>query len=234
MALRRWMLLLLGLMGSMLAAAALYISAEGTLVSGPQSPIVTESVMQNDFALPAVIPGTALLAERISSYDGPYLEDGSDREVVNVAALHVCNTASRMIQNVLITLQCEDALYVFYGEDIPPGKTVVLLEREGREYEHGDCTGILGWQVLSIEEELNCVTVTEQSMGTLVVTNRSDDTLHNLCLRYKSWLSPPDVYVGGITYKTIIPVLLPGQTLHLYPPHYAAGYSKIVSVTAAP
>lgn len=70
-------------------------------------------------------------------------------------------------------------------------------------------------------------------MGTVLVSNSADRTLYDVQLYYKSWLSPPDVYMGGITYAAGIPVLLPGQTVCLYPPHYAAGYTKVLFVTAA-
>jgi hypothetical protein len=76
------------------------------------------------------------------------------------------------------------------------------------------------------------IRITDQAMGTIVVTNVSDKVLRNVCIYYKSWLSPPDVYMGGITYMEQVPVLMPGQTQYRYPRHYASGYSRVVSVTS--
>ena len=74
------------------------------------------------------------------------------------------------------------------------------------------------------------VLVSERAMGTVIVTNATEEPLNNICLYYKSWYSPQNILIGGIKYSVSIPVLAPGQTEYLYPPHYAIGYSKVVSV----
>ncbi len=227
-------MLILGLVGSVLATAVLYISAESILVEDAVFPVGTEPLqsVSADIRLPVPVPGTTLQIQRISSYEGPFLEDGSDTEVVNVAALHVYNAGDREITKARITLRQGNAHYVFYGEHFPPGTTVVLLEQEARTYQHGAVTYCTGWQEAAVCKQQEGILVTDKSMGTVVVTNLTDRTIQNICLYYKSWLSPPDVYMGGITYKAEIAELLPGQTQYLYPSHYATGYSKVVSVTA--
>lgn len=229
MALRRAVLLILGFAGSILAAVALYICSVGTLAAAPEATEPSHTAMT--VSLPLAVPGTSLIAEQISSYDGPFLEDGSDREVVNVAALHVYNAGEYPILKALITLRCDDELYVFYGEHIPPGARTVLLEQQAGNYRQSEYIALNGWQVVDTSQQATDIMISDRSVGTVVVTNLSNQTRENVRLYYKVWLSPPDVYMGGIVYWAEIPILLPGQTLYLYPAHYAAGYTKVVSVT---
>ncbi len=184
--------------------------------------------------LPVTVPGTTLLAKQLSAYEGPFLEDGSGREVVNIAALHIYNTGDREVRNACITLQTEKDSYVFYGEHIPVGASVVLLEIHAGAYQQSAIKDCSGWQETTDQKQVEGLFITDKDNGTLVVTNTSDRTLHNLRLYYKSWLSPPDVYMGGITHCVTIPMLTPGQTEMLCPDRYATGYSKVVSVVEDP
>lgn len=225
------MLLILGIAGSLLMAWVLWEVAQNDLTKETFAP---DQVTPNGFNLPLTIPGTTLQLKEISAYEGPFLEDGSGQEVVNIAALHVYNTGEREVRNACITLQLENDDYVFYGEHIPPGATVVLLEMHTAAYQKGSITDYSGWQETTEQEQLTGLHITDKDNGTLIVTNTSNQTLRNVCLYYKSWLSPPDVYMGGITYSVMIPLLAPGQTEMLCPDHYATGYSKVVSVVATP
>jgi len=227
---KRFALLILGLAGSALAAVVLYISVEGALPVH----VPTMEEPQTFITLPYAVPGTDLLVEKISYYEGPFLEDGTDREVVDIPALHIYNTGNDKILRTCITLHMSDSVYVFYGEHLLPGATTVLLEKDAKCYRKGDISSCTGWQEKERDDSLEGVQITEVNMGTLAVTNLTEKKLNNLCLYYKSWLSPPDVYMGGITYRIHIPEILPGQTEYLYPYHYAAGYTKVVSVTSDP
>lgn len=240
MALKRVALLVLGTIGSFFAVTMLYISAEGIIAGKerPQFSTFTEPLQENlvtttDCVFPYKVPGTTLIAQKIFPYDGPFLEDGSDREVFDVAALQICNIGSREISKAYIEIKLDDSILTFYGEHIPPGIPVLLLECDAKTYGQGSLTACTGWQIVS---ESNIVTekeisITDRPMGTVAVTNLTEHSIHSICLYYKSWLSPPNIYVGGITYFVNIPILEPGQTEYLYPQHYASGFSKIVSVT---
>ena len=236
MAVKRTLLLILGLVGSLAAVTALYVSAVGTLMvyNTPQLP--TASLPQKfataEISLPTVLSDTTLLLQNLYAYDGPFLENGSDAEVVNVAALQVCNIGDRELLKVHITLIMDTESYVFCGEHIPPGIPVVLLETDGKAFQKDGIIYCAGWQETKTQEPLEGIAVADRAMGTLVVTNLTNRTFYNVRVHYKSWLSPPDVYVGGITYEVQIPVLRPGQTEYLYPFHYATGFSKVVCVTA--
>lgn len=189
--------------------------------------------VRREIQLPYAVPGTTLIAEKISGYDGPFFEDGTDKEVVNICALHVKNVGIKEVRNAAIFLSREDAGLAFYAEHIPPGATVVLLEITAAPFYEGSFAACTGSQMITTDNGvLQEIAITDKSLGTLIVTNISDQPLYNLNLYYKAWLSPPDVYVGGISYSVQLPLLMPGQTAYLYPNHYASGYSKVVSATA--
>lgn len=235
MGLRRVILLTLGVLGSVLSGSGLYFSAEDCLnqILNEDYAVKKESVitLSESVSLPVAISGTNLIAQEISSYEGPFLEDGTDREVVNVAALHVHNSGNTEVYKARIALFWSDGFYIFEADHIPAGETVVILESSGSLYRQGNYIQCNGWQELghgvAVSED---VSVTDIALGTVVVNNLTDETLRNVCVYYKTWLSPPNVYVGGITYMVQIPVLLPRQSKHLYPYHYAVGYSKVVAV----
>lgn len=234
-------MLILGVAGSVFSALVLYLSASGMLVAVKETVLLNAipqkdhlSQAQSDLEFPVSVPGTTLLAQKISSYEGPFLEDGSDREVVNIAALQVYNAGDKDVLRAHIVLFCGDTSLSFYGEHIPAGVTVVLLERSAGTFRSDGFVGCSGWQEIdnSAQRIDGEISVSDIAMGTVVVTNLTDKTFQNVHIYYKSFLSPPGIYVGGITYTVEIPALLPGQTEHLYPYHYASGYSKVVTVTA--
>lgn len=231
MALRRFSLLILGIAGSVLAATVLYISAEEMLQDRnllQQDP----AQMHTHLILPAEVPGTTLIAQKLVSYEGPFLEDGSDREVVDVAALQVFNTGTKEVLQACVELWRGDTAYKFYAEHVPPGGTVLILESNASSFLQDGFTACSGRQLTaqSNGEVSKGISITDRAMGTVIVSNLTGQTIENINLYYKSWLSPPGIYVGGVSYCAVIPVLLPEQTVEIFPHHYASGYSKVVSV----
>ena len=230
MTFRRMGLLILGFVGSVISAGLLYLSVGGMSVAAND---VGEINLQENLTFPVSIPETTLIAQSISSYEGPFLEDGSDREVVNIAALQVYNAGDAPILRAYVVFFFDDYSFVFYGENIPAGETVLLLERTAAKFQKEPYLGCSGWQELDYAARIDDkITVNEIAMGTVVVTNNTNQTFYNVQIYYKSFLSSPGIYIGGITYMTELPVLLPGQTQYLYPYHYASGYSKVVAVLA--
>lgn len=227
--------MMVGILGSVMSASALYFSAEDSL----KQTIYVDNTVKNEnvitlserITLPVAISGTDLIAKKLSSYEGPFLEDGTDREVVNIAALHVYNSGTMEVNKARIVLIWSDGFYTFEADHIPPGETVVILEKNCSLYRQGNYIQCNGWQELGGNNAVsNDISVMEMALGTVVVNNLTDETLRNVCVYYKTWLAPPNVYVGGITYMVQIPVLLPKQSKSLYPYHYAVGYSKVVAV----
>lgn len=228
-------MLLVGILGSMLTAFVLYVSVETALAVeagwSEQLPCDQTGIAADRF-FPRRVEGTSLMVIALSGFDGPYIEDGSDREVLDAAALQVINTGSEVISRCEIDLHCGNGVLRFCGEQIPAGVPVVLLEQDATAFGTYEITCCTGWQavVSDVFDASHLVAVDDRDMGTLVITNLSPNTLRNIRVYYKNWLSEPDLYMGGIAYSVLIPELKPGQTEHLYPYHYAKGYSKVVSI----
>ncbi len=186
------------------------------------------------FCMPEMIQGTTLLAERLTLYERPFWEAGSDSEGAEIAALVVRNVGNSEIERCGIELYLNEVCYTFYGERIPPNAAVLLLECGGMLYRTDTITACSGWQITASNKQdlSDFLKIEERAMGTIVVTNTTNRILNDICIYYKTWLSPPDIYVGGIAYSVEITKLMPGQSEYLYPYHFAYGYSKIVSLTA--
>lgn len=230
MALKRLFLLLLGLAGSFVAAGILYISAEN-VQEVDEPPVVLPEPVQNSVTLPTGVPGTAMIAQRLSAYDGPFLEDGSDWEVFGIAALLVYNGGSKELRSASIALEYPDGMYTFAGDCIPPGSWILLLEQNRKPYRQDQPVACTGSQTVSLEDDetMSQILIEDTTYG-MAVWNQGNETAYNISIYYKGWLSSPEIYLGGITYCTVIPVLQPGQCVQLQPYHYAPGYSRVVSI----
>ena len=78
--------MVLGVLGSVMSASALFLSAEDGLkqLLYEDNGVKMENIisLSESVSLPVAISGTNLIAQKISPYEGPFLEDGTDREVV--------------------------------------------------------------------------------------------------------------------------------------------------------
>ena len=178
--------------------------------------------------LPAQVPGTSLIAERLVCYEGPFMEDGSDGPVVNTAALVIRNAGHSAIRAASVTLERAGERYVFDLTYLLPGMSVMVQEASAVPYFRDGITAITGW-AQTMEESpgaLSGLELVPLDMGSLSVTNRTGEMLENILLLHKNYL-PDGTFVGGITYETPIAALAPGQTQIIFPEHYAQGYSKI-------
>ena len=200
-----------------------------TVIAGAETELVT-SLPPADITLPHKIQGTTLVAEKVVAYDGPYLEDGSNTEVVNVMGLLLQNTGAAGISRAQVVLQVGKVEFVFETDTIPPGAVVCVLEKSKAAFGQKNFTGCSGWALTEQGGWDNWnVTVEEVAMGTLAIKNQTDKTLEQVRLYYKTWLA--EVYVGGVTYVHEVQRVEPGQTLNISPEHYARGYSKVLRVT---
>lgn len=190
-----------------------------------------ESLTPVNITLPCKVEGTNLIAENVISYEGPFLEDGSNQEVVNVMALMLYNSGDAGVEQTKVVLKRDIMEFVFEADMIPPGARVLVLEKERALYGYKNFTSCYGWQTIN-----NCgwknwpITIREISIGALEISNRTDETYNQLQIYYKTQLE--GVLVGGVTFVHTVKALDPGQTIQIYPKNYAKGYSQIVKVIA--
>lgn len=235
---KRVLLLVTGVGLSLLPLTAFAADMTG-LASWPQlaaaySQPEVVTVVSPQCSLPQNVAGTELVAERVTAYDGPFLEDGSDKEVTQVAALILRNNGTREISQAEVVLEQESRQLVFRAGNIPPGAGILVLESTGAPYDTAPYTACRGWVNFSRSVPLSAqqLRIEAVGMGTLEVTNLTDTALEKVSLYYKTWLEEPGLYVGGITYRIAIDMLCPGQSVLLQPYHFADGYSKVIKAKA--
>ena len=194
--------------------------------------VVTVKKEEETLAFPFPIKGTPLQAERLVIYEGPMLEEESDEPLVDVLALLVRNTGEQEVRSAQILLKTEDATHRFTATHIPAGSKALLIEKDQTSWSAYRYTACSGRAVLAAEEGLSAeqVEVKEVGLGELEFTNNTDKTLTELCVYHKNFLAGMDICVGGITYRTKLNDLTPGESVRVMMDHYASGYSKIVRV----
>ena len=176
--------------------------------------------------------GGDLIAETMIAYEGGYLEDGSNREVVDIAALQLRNTGSRILPGASVAVQCAGQEYIFRTDEIPAYSTVLVLEKEGKKYPIEQAESC----VIQVQAQENCFLPAESlhfempSMGMIRVKNCRSIPLPAFELLYKTYMPETGIYLGGITYSCQAGAMMPGETIELHPPHYARGYSRIIGI----
>ena len=190
-------------------------------------------ILPQTVQLPYKIPGTTLLVHKLASYDGPYLEDGSNDEVQNVAALTVQNVGAYGLETAKITMAQGDDTYCFEGEILPPGETVLILEKDRKPFIlQNSWTACRGEQVASKGDwtAYRSILVKPTAPGQLTVTNISAETVTDVILYYKDYLAPPGILIGGITYRTCVDTLRPGESVTISPWHYIWDQSTVIRI----
>ena len=181
---------------------------------------------------PYTIPNTGLTIRSIASYDGIFLEDGSDSSVSGIYSIVLENTGSMDVEFARITLSCDGMPITFELSDLPSGATVVAQESSQTAYQDGvyrDCTADIA-EIDVLEQSTEQISVQENGDGSLTVSNLTDSLIPCVRVFYKFYMTDEDVYVGGITYTAKLTDLEAGGSQTIIPSHYSLGYSKVVMV----
>lgn len=164
-----------------------------------------------------------------SRYTGIFPEDGSGREVEEVAAILVHNSSNRFLDYATVEAVVGTQTGTFYVTGLPPGGTAWVLEKNGltltpgEKFEAKSCTdyyfrdeAILQTDDLKVEPQ----------GSSLTVTNQTKKTLKNVCIYYKT-VHEDGRYFGGITYLLAFDDLEPDQTVTKQSVHFGSS-SRIV------
>ena len=185
-----------------------------------------DSILQ----FPCMVEGTELRALQLASYEGIFLEDTSDREVVNTAALVLENSGS-FLKTGAVVLEIEDARLVFELFDLPPEGRVLVLEKDGNPFVTGELTGCYGWELEWYPEDMGHITAEDAGGMCLAVTNQTDSVIPVARVCYRMQDPGSGMFLGGISRSIEIRDLWPGERRVITPPYYASGSSKILYVT---
>ena len=186
--------------------------------------------------LPCELRYTPLVARQLSSYDGPYLEDGTEEELVGVAALVVENTGTIGIEFAQLVVSQGAKELVFDATYIPPRGVVLILEKNRAVFTPEAVTGCRCRTLIpgSFDWEKEKIRIEPAEGFGMTVTNLTDTPMSYVRVFYKQHEGAADLYVGGITLSAVIPDLQPGETRQITPYRYANGYSAVVAVVVDP
>ena len=184
--------------------------------------------------LPYTIGDTGMVIESIGSFIGPYVEDGSDEEVEDVAAMVVTNTTDRMIQYSALSFSAKKGNSVNFVITNLPAKTSMIVFDSNR-------TAFKGTEVLTFKEDKTAYTdrnmheseLTISTQDNLIsLTNNTDKKIDTAYVYYKLYLDC-GVFYGGITYRAKIENIEPGGMVTQGASHYFTNSSEVLSVDFA-
>lgn len=181
---------------------------------------------------PCMIPHTSIRIDAVKSYDGIYLEDGSDEEIENVPAVILTNTGDTCIEYAEIVLTGEEETYAFKITGFSAGSTLVAMEKERKPFR--DQIYVSAEAETAETEEFSLredqIQIEELENGKLKITNISSRDIPSLRIFYKFHMPEENVYVGGITYTAKIQDLKAGTSREIMTTHFASGSSQVVRV----
>ncbi len=172
---------------------------------------------------------------KIGSYSGLFMEDGGDDVVTRVLMIIVKNTGTRTVQYAEVELTDGEKTAHFTLSTLPPGESVVLLEKNRMPYADGKDLSeatIKNVAVFNQEPSLCEDRIQIQSLqGVLNVKNISDkDITGDIVIYYKNASS--DLLYGGITYRvTIKGGIQAGALKQITASHFTSGGSRVMWIT---
>ena len=181
---------------------------------------------------PCHVPGYDLVLEKLASYSGMYVEDGSNASVTNVAMLMVRNDGHFPLEYTQIQIRYETETLVFDITALPVGERLVVQEKTGKPIPAGDPveSSAMVVQRANMEMSLSQVKVTDVGNNSLQIENLTDRTIQTVRVFYKYYMEEENVFVGGIAYTVRISRLAPNATMTIQPAHYNSTTSRVVMV----
>ena len=181
--------------------------------------------------------GNRLCVTNIGSYNGKYVEDGSDEEVSDVLMLKLQNRGEEPVEYAVLQMQINDTVAEFTVTALMPGAEVILLEKNRMEFDPDFDYLSTPVSCVNYAKYLNPLELYEDQLqiqvlpGAVNVTNISDtDIPGNITLYYKN--KENGVYLGGIAYRiTIEGGLFAGEISQKMATHISDDNSEILFVT---
>lgn len=207
-------------------------SAQNPIQTQTQLPYSPEETEPEKIAFPYMVPNTTLEILSVNSYDGIYVEDGSDIEITGVSAIMLKNTGDQCVDFAKIQMKGSKTDLEFVASGIEVGATVAVMESGKAPAVDQDYEQITAEVALTdtFEQSDGIVDVTETEEGSLDIANISGKDIPCVRIFYKFYMEDEQMYIGGITYTAKITDLKAGTSVNVAPSHYAPGGSRIVMV----
>ena len=208
------------------------VSTGGNVSVSDESAGSVEEPAKKLLSFPYKDQASKVTVKKVAPYSGYFLEDGSDRDVDNIAVLVLENTGKKEIEYVTVTLFSDDETYHFEGSVLPVGSQLVLQEKDGKvfgDYAWESCDLLYG-DIEAFDFIADQVSFTERDDDSIEITNISAEAIPCLRVFYKHYLEEENAYLGGITYNAKITGLEAGASMIIKPSHYKSGESKVVFI----
>ncbi|MGM9535926.1 MAG: hypothetical protein ACI3VR_11760 [Intestinibacter sp.] len=176
-------------------------------------------------------PDASLTIQRVQGYSGIFIEDGSDKEVKNVAAIQVKNTSNKAVEYAEIELYNGSKKLVFAVSTLPANSSAVVMEKNKTTFSSskGVTYGKTTVAYADKLEKSSAVSCTKVENNGIKVTNKSGKDIPCVRIFYK-YKSDDGYYVGGITYTAKVEDLKAGKSQTVYPSHFASDGGEIMMV----
>lgn len=168
----------------------------------------------------------------VGTYSGGYMEDGTDEQIENAAALILQNDSDQMLQIAEIEIRINDEdTALFRITNLPSDGMVLALDMNRLTCESDSKAEKLSEAVrffddVPMNEE---IFETEGTEGRLTLKNLSNDTYEKVYVYYKTEIEK-DLYLGGITYRIPFEEIEGRTQVETDAGHYSPDKSKIVEV----
>ena len=176
-----------------------------------------------------------LIIEKVGSYTGNYLEDGSDEPIEKVAAIIISNTSDKMLQVGDITFKVSDKENAtFRVTNLLPHTSALVLESNKRKYSDKDdySYGNVVNAYLDAPDLLEDKFEVIKENGNLKLKNKTDKTYKKVYVYYK-YVQSGGAFMGGITYRVPFENIEGKKTVTSVANHFSANTSAIVDVQIA-
>lgn len=176
-------------------------------------------------------PDASLTIQRINGYSGMFIEDGSDKEVKNVAAIQVKNTSKQVVEYAQIELYNGDKKLVFEVSTLPANSSAVVMEKSKTTFDSNKNV-TYGKSTVAYTDKLEKSSDIKYKVldnNGIEVTNKSKKDIGCVRVFYK-YKSEEGYYVGGITYVAKVNNLKAGTSETIYPSHFATDGGQVMMV----
>ena len=169
--------------------------------------------------------------QHINSYSGIFIEDGSDIEVDNVAAIQVKNTSKKALEFAQIQIYNGDKKLVFDVSSLPANSSAIIMEKNKAPLDKSKSItygGTIGGYTNKLEKDATIKYQKVDNNG-IKVTNKSNKNISCVRIFYK-YKSSEGYYIGGITYTAKINNLKAKESQTIYPSHFDSDGGEIMMI----
>ena len=177
------------------------------------------------------VDDAAITIQRINGYSGIFIEDGSDKEVKNVAAIQVKNTSNKPLEFAQIQLYNGSKKLVFNVSTLPANSSAVVMEKNKASFNSSKGVTYGGTTAGYVNrlEKASSIKCKKVKNNGIEVTNTSSKNIPCVRVFYK-YKSSEGYYVGGITYTAKVEDLKAGASQTIYPSHFASDGWEVMMV----